>query len=66
MNTFGQEVERIRNELADLGCRMTFGMSCLDLAQKIYADVVQKQETNSTSQKKFDKKEKICYNIYTK
>ena len=46
MNTFGQEVERIRNELADLGCRMTFGMSCLDLVQKIYADVVQKQEIN--------------------
>lgn len=48
MNTFGKEVERIRNELADLGCCMTFGMSCLDLVQKIYADVVQNQEINDS------------------
>lgn len=44
MNTFGEEVERIRNELADLGCHMVFGMSCLDLVQKIYTDVIQKQD----------------------
>lgn len=47
MNTFGEEVERIKSELADLGCYMTFGMSCSDLVQKIYADVIQKQETNN-------------------
>ncbi len=46
MNTFGEEVERIKSELADLGCYMSFGMSCSDLVQKIYADVVQRQETN--------------------
>lgn len=47
MNTFEKEIERIRNELADLGCYMTFGMSCFDLVQKIYTDVLQEQETNS-------------------
>ena len=46
MDTFGKEVERIKNELADLGCRMTFGMSCFDLLQKIYTDVIQEEETN--------------------
>lgn len=46
MNTFGEEVERIKNELIDLGCYMSFGMSYFDLVQKIYADVVQRQETD--------------------
>ena len=44
MNTLGEEVERIKSELADLGCYMTFGMSCSDLVKKIYANVIQKQE----------------------
>jgi len=41
METLDYEVNRIRNELADLGCRMMFGMSCFELAEKIINEVIE-------------------------
>ena len=41
METLGYEVDRIRNELADLGCQMTFGMSCSELAEKIIKEAIE-------------------------
>ena len=44
METLDYEVNRIRNELADLGCRMMFGMSCFELAKKIINEVIENAE----------------------
>ena len=44
MKTLDYEVNRIRNELADLGCRMMFGMSCLELLEKIYDEIIENAE----------------------
>lgn len=41
MKTLDNEVNRIRNELADLGCQMMFGMSCFELAEKIVNEVIE-------------------------
>ena len=41
MNTLNDEVNRIRNELADLGCQMMFGMSCFELAEKIANEIIE-------------------------
>lgn len=40
METLDYEVNRIRDELADLGCQMIFGMSCFELAEKIVNEVI--------------------------
>ena len=44
MKTLDYEVNRIRNELADLGCQMMFGMSCSELAEKIINEVIENAE----------------------
>lgn len=41
MKTLDYEVNRIRNELADLGCQMMFGMSCFELVKKITNEVIE-------------------------
>lgn len=41
MKTLDYEVNRIRNELADLGCQMMFDMSCLELVEKIYNEIIE-------------------------
>ena len=41
METLDYEVNKIRNGLADLGCRMMFGMSCFELAEKIINEVIE-------------------------
>ncbi len=48
MKTLDYEVNRIRNELADLGCQMMFGMSCFELVKKIINEVI---ENNMTMEK---------------
>ena len=41
METLNDEVNRIRNELADLGCQMMFSMSCSELAEKIVKEAIE-------------------------
>ena len=41
MKTLDNEVNRIRNELADLGCQMMFGMSCFELVEQIYNEIIE-------------------------
>ncbi len=44
METLDYEVNKIRNGLADLGCRMMFGMSCFELLEKIYNEIIEKEK----------------------
>ena len=44
MKTLNDEVNRIRNELADMGCQMMFGMSCLELFEQICNEVIENAE----------------------
>ena len=44
MKTLDYEVNRIHNELADMGCRMMFGMSCLELLEQICNEVIENAE----------------------
>lgn len=44
MKTLDYEVNRIRNELADLGCQMMFGISCLELVEQICDEVIENAE----------------------
>ena len=44
METLDYKVNKIRNELADLGCQMMFGMSCLELAEKFINEVIKNAE----------------------
>ena len=44
MKTLDYEVNRIRNELADIGCRMMFGMSCFELVEKICNEIIENAE----------------------
>lgn len=41
MKTLDYEVNRIRNELTDLGCRMMFNMSYLELVEKIVNEIIE-------------------------
>ena len=40
MKTLEQELNRIKNELADIGCKTMFGKTCEELVQEIITDVV--------------------------
>ena len=42
MKTLDYEVNRIRNELTDVGCRMMFGMSYFELVEQIYNEIIEK------------------------
>lgn len=44
MKTLDYEVNRIRNELADLGCRMMFGMSYFELVEQVYNEIIENAE----------------------
>ena len=44
MKTLGDEVNRIRSKLADLGCRMIFGMPCFELVEKNINEVIENAE----------------------
>ena len=44
MKTLDYEVNRIRNELADIGCRTMFGMSCFELIKKICDEVIENMD----------------------
>lgn len=39
-----QEVNRIRNELADLGCELMFGKTCEELVQEILEKIVKQAD----------------------
>lgn len=49
MKTLEQELNRIKNELADIGCKTMFGKTCEELVQEIITNVV-KLDLKSTNQ----------------
>lgn len=44
MKTLNEEINRIHSELADIGCRTMFGMSCSELVKKICDEVIENAE----------------------
>lgn len=44
MQPLEQEVNRIRNELANLGCELMFGKTCAELVQEIFEDMANYEE----------------------
>ena len=40
MKTLEQELNRIKNKLADIGCKTMFGKTCEELVQEIITNVV--------------------------
>ena len=48
MKTLEQELNRIKNELADIGCKTMFGKTCEELVQEIITNVV-KLDLKSTN-----------------
>ena len=47
MKTLEQELNRIKNELADIGCKTMFGKTCEELVQEIITNIV-KSDLKST------------------
>ncbi len=45
MQPLEQEVNRIRNELADLGCELMFDKTCAELVKWILAEIVEQEDT---------------------
>ena len=40
MDTIEQEVKRIKNELADLGCQMMYGKSAQEIVQELIQEIL--------------------------
>ena len=47
MKTLEQELNRIKNELADIGCKTMFGKTCEELVQEILTSVVKSSDLES-------------------
>lgn len=47
MQSLEQEVNRIRNELADIGCEAMFGKTCGELVQCILSDIMEQADTRA-------------------
>ncbi len=43
METLEQELDKIKKELADIGCKAMFGKTCEELVQGIFVGVVEWQ-----------------------
>ena len=46
MRTLEQEVNRIKSELADIGCKAMFGKTCKELVQEIFAGVAESADAS--------------------
>lgn len=47
MKPLEQELNRIKNELADIGCKTMFGKTCEELVQEIITNVVKSSDLES-------------------
>lgn len=50
MNTLSSEVDRIKNELADIGCRAMFGKNCIEVLEEIIDKILESKDSNESEE----------------
>ena len=54
MKPLEQELNRIKNELADIGCKTMFGKTCKELVQEIFAGMAESADARDLKSRGFD------------